>query len=366
MSTIAEEGRPIELKQEEPITQTLPPPPPPPPPENSHDAVVPLYSATPMETDPNALSAQNGQYRENVEEDIKGSCPSAPEPPPIVRENPPVVRETPPDATTSNISEAGRTPDTDMDNSHKTGLEMEYEAKRRKRLELNRKAAQESRRRKKIRIEELQRSVGFLTREKAELTEQNNLLRRMLASEIPRDNASAIDRITAENTALKLALYEHIQNMNKGAPQPGKPPAGQQPLIQNSAAVNGHHAPQAALLRHPVTTAVRNPLYAQQMNQQTIFPGQTHPQHTQATQMQQHVSNSMVSQGLPVHNQQGPASTTSLPASHMTGHVSNASLNNLGIMQQHPQSHVGVPMPLRQEQSTLPPPPPPPHPPVDI
>ena len=38
----------------------------------------------------------------------------------------------------------------------------EYECKRRKRLELNRKAAQESRRRKKQRIEELQRSMKNL------------------------------------------------------------------------------------------------------------------------------------------------------------------------------------------------------------
>ena len=39
----------------------------------------------------------------------------------------------------------------------RAAAEDEYEAKRRKRLELNRKAAQESRRRKKLRIEELQR-----------------------------------------------------------------------------------------------------------------------------------------------------------------------------------------------------------------
>lgn len=92
----------------------------------------------------------------------------------------------------------------------------EYESKRRKRLELNRKAAQESRRRKKLRIEELQRSVVFLTRENSELREQNELLRQMLATEVPGENsATSADRFQAENTALKLALYESVQNLTR-------------------------------------------------------------------------------------------------------------------------------------------------------
>ncbi|KAJ8601733.1 hypothetical protein CTAYLR_006739 [Chrysophaeum taylorii] len=91
----------------------------------------------------------------------------------------------------------------------------EYESKRRKRLELNRKAAQESRRRKKLRIEELQRSVVFLTRENSELREQNELLRQMLASEMPVEANTTVDRFQAENTALKLALYESVQNLTK-------------------------------------------------------------------------------------------------------------------------------------------------------
>ena len=164
----------------------------------------------------------------------------------------------------------------------------EFECKRRKRLELNRKAAQESRRRKKLRIEELQRSVVFLTRENSEarrpttqervadsrrwvlrmgeirvrvwvlwflmeecagkpqdtcarvrlnspwtksetgnvpeireaetrrahraacrlgageLREQNELLRQMLANELPVESTSTMDRFQAENAALKL------------------------------------------------------------------------------------------------------------------------------------------------------------------
>ena len=49
--------------------------------------------------------------------------------------------------------------------------------RRQRRLELNRKAAQESRRRKKLRVEELQRAVFMLTQENSELREQNEMLR---------------------------------------------------------------------------------------------------------------------------------------------------------------------------------------------
>jgi len=88
----------------------------------------------------------------------------------------------------------------------------EFESKRRKRLELNRKAAQESRRRKKLRIEELQRSVVFLTRENGELREQNDLLRQMLAAESPSQPSSndAVERLQSENQALRLALVKAV------------------------------------------------------------------------------------------------------------------------------------------------------------
>lgn len=59
------------------------------------------------------------------------------------------------------------------------------------------------------------RSVVFLTRENNELREQNELLRQMLAAEMPTESTSAIDRFQAENAALKLALYESVQNLAK-------------------------------------------------------------------------------------------------------------------------------------------------------
>ena len=53
-------------------------------------------------------------------------------------------------------------------------------AKRRARLDSNRKAARESRRRKKVLVEELQRSVIFFTRANAQLKQKNEGLEAML------------------------------------------------------------------------------------------------------------------------------------------------------------------------------------------
>ena len=96
------------------------------------------------------------------------------------------------------------------------------ETKRLKRLELNKKAAQESRKRKKIKIEELQRSVVYLTSENNGLREQNEMLRMMLSQEEPApggDGAAAVNKAQAENAALKLALYESVQNLAKNTAQ---------------------------------------------------------------------------------------------------------------------------------------------------
>ena len=56
---------------------------------------------------------------------------------------------------------------------------------RKKKLESNRIASRESRKRKKKRLEELQRSVLFLTHENHQLREQNELLRQMLVGRLP-------------------------------------------------------------------------------------------------------------------------------------------------------------------------------------
>ena len=158
-----------------------------------------------------------------------------------------------------------------------TGAEDEFEAKKHKRLELNRKAAQESRRRKKLRIEELQRSVVFLTSENNQLREQNEMLRQMLTAEVPTDDASAINRAQAENAALKLALYESVQNLAKQTAAPrlpiGVPEGALQPptaaLMQllgaqagRPAGIPGAGIPGVPAVRPP-GVPVANPLLAQ-------------------------------------------------------------------------------------------------------
>jgi len=120
--------------------------------------------------------------------------------------------------------------------------EEDYEMKRRKRLELNRKAAQESRRRKKIRVDELQRSVVHLTRENSELHEQNEMLRQILGSELPVESRTTIDRFQTENAALKLALYESVQSLTKRHQQQHHmAPAQQQQQQQQHQQHHAHH-----------------------------------------------------------------------------------------------------------------------------
>eukprot|EP00953_Heterococcus_sp_UTEX-ZZ885_P015248 8595-Heterococcus_DN1.PRE.2 len=58
--------------------------------------------------------------------------------------------------------------------------------KRKKRLELNRKAAKESRERKKRRVESLNHNIVLLTRDNYELRSQNEGLRHILVSQSPR------------------------------------------------------------------------------------------------------------------------------------------------------------------------------------
>jgi regulator of replication initiation timing len=84
----------------------------------------------------------------------------------------------------------------------------DLEAKRKKRLELNRKAAQESRRRKKVKVEELQRNVASLTRENDRLQTEHD----RLSAELGRDDSSGeVLMYQAQNAALRLALVEEVE-----------------------------------------------------------------------------------------------------------------------------------------------------------
>ena len=82
----------------------------------------------------------------------------------------------------------------------------DLEAKRKKRLELNRKAAQESRRRKKMKVEELQRNVAALTRENEQLQAEHDRLTEELRRDDP-ETSGEVDAFQAQNAALRLAIY---------------------------------------------------------------------------------------------------------------------------------------------------------------
>ena len=88
----------------------------------------------------------------------------------------------------------------------------DLEAKRKKRLELNRKAAQASRRRKKMKVEELQRHVAALTRENEQLQAEHDRLTEELRRDDP-ETSGEVDAFQAQNAALRLAIYEEIERL---------------------------------------------------------------------------------------------------------------------------------------------------------
>ncbi|KAA0163776.1 hypothetical protein FNF27_03905 [Cafeteria roenbergensis] len=96
-----------------------------------------------------------------------------------------------------------------------------------KRRANNREAARVSRMRKKARLDELQRSVVFLTRENSELREQNEILRRVLSRETDSSVMELLEHLRSENQALKVAVYDTAQTlaMTTGALEKGMPHA---------------------------------------------------------------------------------------------------------------------------------------------
>ena len=102
----------------------------------------------------------------------------------------------------------------------------DLEAKRKKRLELNRKAAQESRRRKKMKVEELQRNVAALTRENEQLQSEHDRLTEELRRDDP-ETSGEVDAYQAQNAALRLAIYEEIERLVGAMP----PSAGDGPTV---------------------------------------------------------------------------------------------------------------------------------------
>ena len=96
----------------------------------------------------------------------------------------------------------------------------DLEAKRKKRLELNRKAAQESRRRKKMKVEELQRNVAALTRENEQLQSEHDRLTEELRRDDP-ETSGEVDAYQAQNAALRLAIYEEIERLVGCPPSAG-------------------------------------------------------------------------------------------------------------------------------------------------
>ncbi|KAG5176290.1 hypothetical protein JKP88DRAFT_335952 [Tribonema minus] len=102
-------------------------------------------------------------------------------------------------------------------------LDLVEGSKRKKRLELNRKAAKESRERKKKRVEALNHNIVMLTRENYELRTHNDELRELIMSSGNQDDTDSIEQFQQENALLRLAVYECVENL-ANARHPGSAP----------------------------------------------------------------------------------------------------------------------------------------------
>ena len=86
------------------------------------------------------------------------------------------------------------------------------------RLEQNRKAARESRRRRKVMIEELQRSVVFFSRANGPLSQQNNELERMLLE--AQSKVTEIERIRLLSRTAALEMSRKLNEKDTDAQSP--------------------------------------------------------------------------------------------------------------------------------------------------
>ena len=115
------------------------------------------------------------------------------------------------------------------------------------RLEQNRKAARESRRRKKVMIEELQRSVIFFSRANGTLKQQNDELSRLLMQ--------AQTQVAAIENQQQNPQGQNVAEVKQEAEQPNPPGSFQQAQAQAVATQGQGHDWQ----RHhpvPITQAI--------------------------------------------------------------------------------------------------------------
>eukprot|EP00531_Pseudo-nitzschia_arenysensis_P018834 CAMPEP_0116145452 /NCGR_PEP_ID=MMETSP0329-20121206/16599_1 /TAXON_ID=697910 /ORGANISM="Pseudo-nitzschia arenysensis, Strain B593" /LENGTH=337 /DNA_ID=CAMNT_0003641055 /DNA_START=140 /DNA_END=1153 /DNA_ORIENTATION=+ len=131
------------------------------------------------------------------------------------------------------------------------------------RLEQNRKAARESRRRKKVMIEDLQRSVIFFSRANGTLKHQNDDLTRLLmqaqaqVSVIESTNNSNSNATTNNNTTTPAPVTTTPSTTSTATP-------AQQPQTQAGPSTNKTPAPAAPLTTATAAAAVYPPVPAMQ------------------------------------------------------------------------------------------------------
>mmetsp|Transcript_12811 Transcript_12811/g.20623 ORF Transcript_12811/g.20623 Transcript_12811/m.20623 type:complete len:297 (+) Transcript_12811:232-1122(+) len=144
-------------------------------------------------------------------------------------------------ATSEPVNKASKTTDSTMEAKKDMSKRPAASTKAREiRLEQNRKAARESRRRKKVMIEELQRSVIFFSRANGTLKQQNDELTRLLMQ--AQAHVAAIEtagKVPEAPAAADVAKAEPAPAVAAPAPQP----AATQPTSAAAAAMSGSLPP---------------------------------------------------------------------------------------------------------------------------
>ncbi|TFJ82019.1 hypothetical protein NSK_006687 [Nannochloropsis salina CCMP1776] len=102
--------------------------------------------------------------------------------------------------------------DEDEEEEEEEGWEDE-ESKRQKRLEQNRKAAHESRQRKKIKYQQLSEALEALRAESLQLSQQSQSMREQLAATRPTRHSQERARLEEENQRLRQALLLALQGL---------------------------------------------------------------------------------------------------------------------------------------------------------
>lgn len=202
------------------------------------------------------------------------------------------------------------------------------DAKRKARLESNKKAARESRRRKKVLVEELQRSVTYFTKANTQLKAKNSSLEAMLFAAQSQlgiknpggaDAVALVQQMAIGNVAGVPNQQPHnliLSNMEDKKPAAIPPQQLQQQQLQQQQPFNTSN-----------TTAAQEPIISTPASSYNMAQQQSQQANLQAQQLMA-MAQMIVQQQLPIGSMRGLVSNPLLNNNNMMGGLGTAN-NNL-------------------------------------